>query len=335
MAKRQPKVSIIIPVYNVERYIEECVRSLFSQTLDNIEYIFVDDCTPDKSMVIMERVLEEFPERKDQIKVIRHKPNEGVAKSRQDGVEAATGEYIIHCDPDDWVEKDMYEVLYNKAIVSNSDIVICNYSTVKDNQVKTFNQKPKHLSSISLLEGISGRYSKYIHGSTWNKLIKADYCKYAKFPSDISFCEDVFFWFQILKYDLKVGFVDRNLYYYRINDFGLVKSDTELDKKRNINLYRKIVALISRMNDNTYNLCCKSFICQLIYSRFVLNDRLSDREFKYLFVNSFFNILSNRRLGFFPKLILYISKYGYRSQAKNFIKRTQQIKKILKKDKSI
>ena len=77
-----PKVSVSVPIYNVEKYIEKCVRSLFEQTLDDIEYIFVNDCTPDKSMDILRRVLVEYPQRQEQVKVIDHKVNKGSATVR-------------------------------------------------------------------------------------------------------------------------------------------------------------------------------------------------------------------------------------------------------------
>lgn len=120
-----PKVSVIIPVYNAEKYIERCARSLFEQTLDDIEYIFVNDCTPDKSIEVLCKILEKYPNRQNQVKIINHSVNTGQSGARRDGMKTATGDYIIHCDADDWVELDMYEKLYNKAIETQSEIVCC------------------------------------------------------------------------------------------------------------------------------------------------------------------------------------------------------------------
>lgn len=103
----RPKISVIIPVYGVERYIEQCACSLFEQTMqDGIEFIFVDDCSPDKSIEILENVLREYPHREQQVKIIRHTENQGLGGARKTGMEYATGEYIIHCDSDDWVEPE-------------------------------------------------------------------------------------------------------------------------------------------------------------------------------------------------------------------------------------
>ena len=120
-----PKVSVVIPVYNAELYIERCVRSLFEQTLDDIEYIFVDDCSSDNSLLILNRLIEEFPKRKSQVMILYHSENTGQSGARRDGMRAASGDYIIHCDSDDWVELDMYEKMYNKAITTGADAVCC------------------------------------------------------------------------------------------------------------------------------------------------------------------------------------------------------------------
>ena len=133
-----PKVSIIVPVYGVEKYIERCARSLFEQTLDDIEYLFIDDCTPDKSVEILKRVLEEYPHRKSQVVIHRMEQNSGQAKVREWGMRNATGEYLIHCDSDDWVDMDMYRIMYEEAKRTDADIVMCGYKATDG--VRVFNE---------------------------------------------------------------------------------------------------------------------------------------------------------------------------------------------------
>ena len=118
-----PKVSVIIPIYNVEKYIERCVRSLFEQTLDDIEYIFVNDCTQDKSIEILTSIIKEYPQRIPSIRILNHTTNQGLTKTRNTGLAVATGDYIAHCDSDDWVDLDMYRQLYVQAEETKSDIV--------------------------------------------------------------------------------------------------------------------------------------------------------------------------------------------------------------------
>lgn len=122
-----PKVSIIVPIYKVEEYIEYCARSLFEQTLDDLEYIFIDDCSPDKSIERLEAILEKYPQRRRGTIILHNKKNLGQAETRKRGILLAKGDYIIHCDPDDWVEKDMYETLYTAAVESKADIVMCDF----------------------------------------------------------------------------------------------------------------------------------------------------------------------------------------------------------------
>ena len=122
------KISVCIPVYGVEKYIERCARSLFEQTLkDGIEFIFVNDCTPDKSIEVLEKVLNEYPHRKDQVKIINHAQNCGLVSARKTSLEHAVGDYIVHCDSDDWCDPNLYEAMYNVAVENDADMVCCSH----------------------------------------------------------------------------------------------------------------------------------------------------------------------------------------------------------------
>lgn len=121
------KISVIIPVYKAEKYFERCLRSLFNQSLKEIEYIFVNDCTPDKSFDILNNIIKEYPERESAVKLIMMSSNVKQAAARQAGLEIATGDYVIHCDPDDWIDLTYYEDLYTKAVEEYADIVVGDY----------------------------------------------------------------------------------------------------------------------------------------------------------------------------------------------------------------
>ena len=120
-------VSVGIPVYNAGPYIEMCARSLFSQTLESMEFIFVDDGGTDDSFEILERVLNDFPGRRSQVRFLRPGGNHGPLAARLAALEVFTGEYIAFCDADDFVEPDMYEKMYAKACASDADVVHCPY----------------------------------------------------------------------------------------------------------------------------------------------------------------------------------------------------------------
>ena len=119
------KVSIIVPIYGVEQHIEKSVRSLFEQTFKDIEYIFVNDCTKDRSIEILEKVIVDYPNRKDDIIILHNEKNKKLAATREVGLRVAKGEYVLNCDSDDWVELNMVELMYNKAKDCNADIVCC------------------------------------------------------------------------------------------------------------------------------------------------------------------------------------------------------------------
>lgn len=121
-------LSIIIPIYKVEKYIERCARSLMEQTLmDDVEFLFINDCTPDDSMSVLENIIQEYPHRHDQVRIITNKQNLGICETRKQGIREARGEYIGWCDSDDWVEKDMYDVMYTTAKSLELDVVMCDY----------------------------------------------------------------------------------------------------------------------------------------------------------------------------------------------------------------
>lgn len=123
-----PKVSIIIPVYNSSKYIDKCCRSLFGQSLDSLQFIFVDDGSTDDSFEVVKVVLTDYPNRANQVSFIISDANKGVGAARYQGLKEAKGEYVIHCDSDDWVESDAYQSLYEKAIAEDADVVTCAYS---------------------------------------------------------------------------------------------------------------------------------------------------------------------------------------------------------------
>ena len=120
------RVSILVPIYNVEPYIERCVRSLLGQTYDDIEYIFVDDCSPDKSTEILWKVAEEYPERKAHIHVYRNDHNRGLAYCRNQAVDLSTSEFVTIVDSDDWIEDNTIELMVKKQKETDADIVNVN-----------------------------------------------------------------------------------------------------------------------------------------------------------------------------------------------------------------
>lgn len=131
------KVSIIVPVYNVEKYIDRCLNSLVNQTLKEIEIIIVNDNTPDNSM----KICEEYAKRDNRIKIYNKEQNEGLGLTRNYGIKKANGEYIAFVDSDDYVDNDFYEKLYNKIIKTNSDICFAEYKRYTSKNDKIVSSK--------------------------------------------------------------------------------------------------------------------------------------------------------------------------------------------------
>ena len=219
-----PKVSVIIPVYGVEKYIERCARSLFEQTLDDIEYIFVDDSTPDNSISILRKVLSEYPNREKQVKILRHEKNKGLAQARQTGLKIASGEYIAHCDSDDWVDVHMYEEMYNKAIEEDADVVVCDFcSTDCENE-----QYSKGLISKERENVIVDVLLWRIAGCLWNKLVRRkEYTDHdLNYPTH-NMGEDTALIVQILWNAKRISYLPKPLYYYYTNPTSITKDVTD------------------------------------------------------------------------------------------------------------
>lgn len=123
-------VSILIPIYGVEKYIERCAVNLFEQTYDNLEFIFVDDCSPDRSIIILQSVIKRYPTLNDKIRIIRHEKNRGLAAARNTAVNAAKGEFVMHVDSDDWTDKTIVEKCVKKQFETNADIIFTDILTI-------------------------------------------------------------------------------------------------------------------------------------------------------------------------------------------------------------
>ncbi len=211
------KISVIIPIYGVERFIARCAESLFKQTLHDVEYIFVDDATPDNSITILQDVIERYPERKEQIRIIRREQNKGLPAARNTGLGVARGEYIFHCDSDDFVEPDMLECLYKKAKAEDADIVWCDwYLSFAQNE--RYMKQPEYNTAVDALKGMLGGAMKY---NVWNKLAKRSLYTYnhITFPAGYGMGEDMTM-MMLFAFANKVLYVPKAFYHY-------VKTNTE------------------------------------------------------------------------------------------------------------
>ena len=242
-----PKVSVIIPVYNTEKYIERCAVSLFEQTLDDIQYIFVDDCSEDQSMNELYKVLERYPKRREQVTFCHHEKNLGLPAARRTGLAKAQGDYVIHCDSDDWVDKDAYRLMYEKALDEGDDIVSCGWYISNDNTILA-ESNDTYINPIP--GGIVGdiltqRYSSWV----WNKLVKRSlYDQILFFPTK-NVLEDMCVVIQLYYYSAKPSILNQSLYYYYFNPNSITN---KLETKE------KILDFVQEMKENFE--CVRKFL---------------------------------------------------------------------------
>ena len=209
-------VSVIIPVYKVERFIERCVRSLMEQTWKDAEFIFVDDASPDRSIEIVQRVASEYQR---DFRIIRHETNRGLPSARNTGLLHAKGDYIYHCDSDDWLDRDMLRKLWEKAVEGDYDMVECDFYECDEDgndHSHIYPQKPDHE------DWIPWPYTP-VH---WNKIFKR--CIYQNdinWPSE-HLLEDYIIVTQLIYYCKSYCYIDDILYHYYLNPKGImIRSD--------------------------------------------------------------------------------------------------------------
>ena len=206
-------ISIIVPVYKVEKYLEKCVNSILKQTYTNLEIILVDDGSPDKCG----QLCDELAKTDDRIKVF-HKENGGLSDARNYGVERANGEYIGFVDSDDYIHECMYEELYKAIKKSGTSIAECGVTRVYKNTLR-----PHYVGEDYFLvldrEGYLKEYleNKRLYGSAWCKLIHRDLAKKIKFPTGKIY-EDAFYTLELLKTVDKYTLISGNYYYYYIRE---------------------------------------------------------------------------------------------------------------------
>lgn len=208
-----PSVSIIVPVYNMEHYLERCVRSLLAQTFQDIEILLIDDGSTDSSAEICDC----FACQDQRIRVF-HQPNGGVASARRYGIKQARGIYSIHADADDWVEPDMVAEMYETIRNSQADMLIADfYSDLPNGTTIREDQSLIGQDSVSILRSIlkGDRF-----GSLWHKLLRHSlYNEYNVTIKDgIDYCEDVLILSQLLQNPLHVSYINRAFYHYDMSN---------------------------------------------------------------------------------------------------------------------
>ena len=219
-----PKISVIVPVYMAENYLEKCINSILSQTFRDFELILINDGSNDKSG----EICDQYRKKDERIKVI-HQNNRGIAATRNTGLESAVGEYIAFVDSDDYADSMLFELMYNKAKLNNSDIVMCNYNLVDGDNISPVKLKYNTVydGNKSVREQLLYRYYTDDNNGLaplWNKLLKRKlYIENAiRFDTNLKRGEDSRFIFCCLKFAERVDFIEDYLYFYCVHSNSIM-----------------------------------------------------------------------------------------------------------------
>ena len=231
-------ISIIVPIYNGEKYLKRCINSIINQTYSNLEIILINDGSKDNS----KKICEELAEKDNRIIVI-NKDNEGVANARNDGLNRATGKYIAFVDSDDYIEKNMIEILYNTLIEKNVDCVKGNYDIIINNKIIPNNEPKidKFYNKDNINEFIYKLASEKVKSFLWLLLIKKE-CINDNFNEKLFLYEDVNFYISLLGNISSIYVFSKIIYHYVINENSLSRDVTKIYSKiENLKLANKIL----------------------------------------------------------------------------------------------
>jgi glycosyltransferase involved in cell wall biosynthesis len=302
------EVSIIVPVYGVEKYIEKCARSLFEQTFKGCEYIFVNDCTKDRSMEVLGNVISQYPNLQERIVIINHPANKGLPATRNTGLRIAKGKYIINCDSDDYVEPNMVDEFYKKAIEGDYDIVWSDFFATKKNKDILCVQLSKQNNLICIKNMMAGN----IHGSVCNKFVRRSLYidNNIWFPEGENVWEDLCTSIKLFACANSVAYLPKSFYHYVQYNSGAYTKEVsvnrciqQIDNTKSVVIYLETKNLMRYFYDEI-NLMKLNSKLLLLYSMKKSNFELWNTIFPES--NSYIGKhLIDRRL----KLLEYAAKY--------------------------
>ena len=300
-------VSVLVPVYNVSKFIERCLHTLFGQTYTNIQYIFVDDCSPDNSVEIIKQVLKEYPQRKADVKIVRHEKNRGLAAARNTGIENAEGEYVLHIDSDDYIEVDMVELMFGKAKEEDADIVVCDYfleweKTRKYINVEIGENKEKYLDY--LLDSSASP-------AVWNKMFRKEiYTKHDITTNEgINFGEDFTVTPKLVYYARSIAKVDQAfVHYVQYNANSYTKKITDKNISDITITLENLEKFFTKVPNSEHYL--KLLESSKLQKKLEFIKHIEGQKLNQLISNFYYEItdVDPKRFGLFDRFLLSLSK---------------------------
>jgi len=315
------KVSVIIPIYNAATYLKMCVKSLMRQTLDEIEYIFINDASTDNSILILEDILKQYPNRRSY--VINLQKNGGISNARNIGIRYATGEYITHCDSDDWIDSEMYATLYQLASESEADIAACDFI----HEYETHNSISQQPYSTDMQDNMKRLLDGRIFPSLWASIIKRELITMhdISFPKDLNMGEDLLFNVKVYYYANTIVHTNSPYYHYRHTDGSVCIRRS----KKSINSDIAIAGLIEEflIKNDCYHIYKQEITYRKFFSKLALirnfDNKKDYQEWLHIYPETHKKIFSYEQIE--PKLrfMLWIA-------SKHFFWISQLLKHLLK-----
>lgn len=265
------KISVILPIYNVEQYLDRCINCLLNQTYKNLEIILIDDGSPDNCP----QMCDEWAEKDDRIIAI-HKENGGVSSARNIGIDIATGDYISFIDPDDVISKEYYEILIDG--IKDAECALCGYKSFSEN-IEFDIKQPIEFEILSNIDAIKLGLSNKdeIFYVIWNKIIKTDIVKNFSFDITMKNGEDTYFAFDVINSCKKIAAINRDLYGYFERDDGAVKSIDVQGRKDKLKAAKHIFDICSLFDNNTKEISRKNYFWKIIDSYSKLSNKTERR----------------------------------------------------------
>lgn len=255
--KISPEVSVIVPVYNVEKYLCRCIDSILAQSFSDFELILVDDGSPDRSGAICD----EYAIKDARIRVI-HQPNQGVSVARNQGVLASIGAYVMFIDGDDWVDKRILEEHYNAIYRTQAEICVSSILRVnrEDETVAEFNSSEQKLSSVEAIKYL-GKMNDERFRAPMAKLIRRDIAASQLFPLGRRYAEDMAVVYKWYNQSKSVTIIDSKMYFYRIHEASVTQKKYGRHKVDNL---KTLEEMLSFFESNGYKELYRQFMVEYI-----------------------------------------------------------------------
>ena len=302
-------ISVIVPVYNVENYIDNCVKSILEQTYKSFELILINDGSTDSSLLKCKQL-----EQKDSRIKVLNRQNGGASAARNSGLDVATGNYIVFIDSDDYVSKNYLENLYKAAKINNYDIVQCNLSATTKimNDVPKVNFDPNHVKEITKIQALNDRLYKV---SIWGKIYSSSIFKGFHFKEGIVYEDDASYYIFIDKAN-KISLIDESLYYYYMSDNSVMRNNSDISLEF-INIYEERINYFkNKKNDilveGTYGRYC--LVLMLTLAKCLKNKKnINDIDSIINIYKTYYpKVMKSKYINFKDKLIFFIFRLSPR-----------------------